>query len=85
VLAGKNRAANCLGLLSIFLSVVPLLYVFHSEMFATHALVETAVLVGGVGGSLLAVLSAGLIGSRWWFIASLAPVVDVIVLWGFSP
>jgi hypothetical protein len=85
VLAGNNKTANCLGLLSIFVSVVPLLYVFHSEMFPTHALTETAVLVGGVGGSLLAALSAGVSGSRWWFIAGLATVVDVVVLWGFSP
>ena len=85
MLAGNNKTANCLGLLNIFVSVVPLLYVFHSEMFPTHGLTETAVLVGGVGGSLLAALSTGLIGSRWWFVASLASVVDVVVLWGFSP
>ena len=85
MVAGKNKAASCLGLLSLFLSAVPLLYAFHSEMFPMHALTETTVLVGGVGGSLLAALSAGLIGSRWWFIASLAPVLDVVVLWGFSP
>jgi len=85
VLAGKNKAANCLGSLSIFLSAFPLLYVFHAEMFPTHALTETAALVGGVGGSLLVALRAGLIGSRWWFIASLAPVMDVVILWGFSP
>jgi len=85
VLSGNNKTANCLGLLSNFVSVVPLLYVFHSEMFPTHALTETAVLVGGVGGSLLAALSAGLIGSRSWFVASLASVVGVVVLWGFSP
>ena len=85
MLSGNNKTANCLGLLSIFVSVVPLLYVFHSEMFPTHALTETAVLVGGVGGSLLAALSAGLIGSRSWFVASLASVVGVVVLWGFSP
>ena len=85
MLSGNNKTANCLGLLSNFVSVVPLLYVFHSEMFPTHALTETAVLVGGVGGSLLAALSAGLIGSRSWFVASLASVVGVVVLWGFSP
>lgn len=83
--AGKNKAANWLGLLSIFLSVIPLLYVFHSEMFPKHALTEAVVLVGGIGGSLLAALSAGLIGSRWWFIASLAAAMDVVFLWGFSP
>jgi hypothetical protein len=85
VLPGNNKTANCFGLLSTFVSVVPLLYVFGSEMFPTHALTETAVLVGGVGGSLLAASSAGLIGSRWWFVASLASVSDVVVLWGFSP
>ena len=72
-------------MLSTAFSVIPILYSFHSEMFPTHALTEPAVLVGGVGGSSLAALSAGFIGSRWWFIASPASVVDVVVFWGFSP
>jgi hypothetical protein len=80
----RPKVANWLGILSIFLSVVPILYSFHSEIFPQHALIETVVLIGGVGGSLLAALSAGLLGSRWWFVASLAAMTDAVLLgWGF--
>jgi len=72
--------ANWLGTLSVFFSIVPILYIFHSELFPQDALIEAVVLVGGAGGSLLAALGAGLVGSRWWFIASLAAVVDAIIV-----
>ena len=58
-------AGNRLGFFSICLAVIPFFYIFHSEIFPNHALTETVVLIGGVGGSLLAALSAGVIGSRW--------------------
>ena len=81
----NNKTANWLGFASIFLAVIPLFYIFHSEIFPHHALTETAVLIGGVGGSLLAALTAGVIGSRWWFIAILAAAIDIVFLWGYSP
>ncbi len=81
----NKKAANWLGLFSILFSVVPLIYIFHSEMFPQHALTEALVLFGGVGGSLFAALGAGVIGSRWWFIATLGAALDVICLLGFSP
>ena len=67
------------------LAVVPIIYIFHAEAFPNHALTEIVVLLGGVGGSLLAALSAGVLGSRWWFIATVAAVVDAVSLWSFSP
>jgi hypothetical protein len=81
----NTRVANSFGFLSLVLSVIPVAYIFHAEIFPDAALTEAAVLIGGVGGSLLAAVGAGLIGSRWWFIAVLAAGVDVIFLWGFSP
>jgi hypothetical protein len=81
----NSKIGNCLGFLSILLAIVPVLYVFHADTFPNHALTETVVLIGGVGGSLLAALGAGLVGSRLWFIAILAAALDVISLWGFSP
>jgi hypothetical protein len=39
----------------------------------------------GFGGSLFAALLAGLVGSRWWLLALLGGVLDVIVALGFSP
>jgi len=85
VLLRNRKAANWLGFISILLSVIPLVYIFHTEMFPEHALTEAVVLIGGVGGSLIAALSAGLMGSRWWFIATLAAAMDVLFWWGFSP
>ncbi len=85
MLLRNRKAANWLGFISILLSVIPLVYIFHTEMFPEHALTEAVVLIGGVGGSLIAALSAGLMGSRWWFIATLAAAMDVLFWWGFSP
>ena len=85
MLIHKKKAANWLGVLSVLLSVIPLLYIFHTEMFPNDALTETVVLIGGVGGSLLMALSAGVIGTRWWFIATLGAAMDVAFLLSFSP
>ena len=81
----NKKVGNWLGFLSLLLSVGLLVYIFHSQMFPQYALTETAVLIGGVGGSLLAASSAGVIGSRWWFLATLAAAMDVVCLFGFSP
>jgi hypothetical protein len=79
------RAGNWLGFLSAFFAIVPIVYVFHADAFPNHALTETVVLLGGIGGSLLTALGAGVVGSRWWFTATLAAATDVACLWLFSP
>lgn len=81
----NNKAAKWLGFLSILLSVVPIVYIFHADRFPNLAQTEAVVIVAGVGGSFLAALNAGAIGSRWWFLATLAVAMDVVCLWGFSP
>lgn len=81
----NKKAGNWLGSLSILLSIVPLVYISHADMFPNLAQTEAVVIIGGVGRSFLAALSAGAIGSRWWFIATLAAAMDVVCLWGFSP
>jgi hypothetical protein len=43
------------------------------------------VLIGGVGGSLIAALIAGVIGSRWWLLALLGAALDAVCIVGFSP
>jgi len=72
-------------LTSLLLAVVPIVYVFDAGLFPAHALIETLVLIGGVGGSLIAALVAGLIGSRWWFAALAGGLLDVVLACGFSP
>jgi hypothetical protein len=81
----NKKLANWLGFLSVLISVVPVVYIFHADRFPNLAQTEVVVIIGGVGGSLLAALSAAAIGSRWWFLATLAAAMDVICLWGFSP
>ena len=81
----NKKAANWLGFFSILLSIVPVVYIFHADRFTNRAQTEAVVIIGGVGGSFLAALSAGLIGSRWWLIATIAATMDVVCLWGFSP
>lgn len=61
------------------------MYVTHAEVFPKHALTEYVVLVGGIGGSLLTALIAGLVGSRWWLMALLGAVLDVVLAIAFSP
>jgi hypothetical protein len=79
------RIGHALGLFSVFLAAVPIVYIFHADAFPKHAQTELAVVLGGVLGSLLAAIGAGIVGSSWWFIATLGAVVDVVCLWGFSP
>jgi uncharacterized membrane protein YqgA involved in biofilm formation len=78
------KVGNRLGFTSIFLSVIPLLLIFVPTAFPQNNLTGYLVLFGGVGGSLLLALGAGLIGSRWWFFALLGPA-SVIVLLLLSP
>ena len=84
-MAIRRKIANGLGAASLALFTVPLVYIAIPERFAHHALTETLVLVGGVGGSLLSAVVAGLLGSRLWFIAVLGAALDIVALWGFSP
>jgi hypothetical protein len=81
----RQTLANWLGLVSVLLAVVPAVYVFHADFFPNHALTESVVLIGGIGGSLFTGFVAGLVGSRWWFFALLGGVMDVVVAYGFSP
>ena len=81
----NHRVGKWLGFLSLSLAVVPIVYIFHAGAFPHHASTEIVVLLGGVGGSLLAALSAGVVGSRWWFIATVAAAVVAVCLCGFSP
>jgi hypothetical protein len=81
----SKKVASWLGFLSILLSSVPIVYIFHADGFPNLAQTEAVVIIGGVGGSFLAALSAGVIGSRWWFLATLAAATDIACLWGFSP
>jgi len=83
-LRGKT-VANLLGLVSILLAIVPVTYVLHADSFPKYALTESVVLIGGIGGSLLAALTAGIVGSRWWLMALLGGVLDLVVAYGFSP
>jgi hypothetical protein len=85
VLFSNHRVGNLLGCSSILFAAVPIVYIFHADAFPNHALTETAVLLGGIGGSLLAALIAGAVGSRWWFMATLAAAADLVCLWGFNP
>jgi hypothetical protein len=81
----NKKLANWLGFLSVLISVVPVVYIFHADRFPNLAQTEAVVIIGGVGGSFLAALSAAVIGSRWWFLATLAAAMDIVCLWGFSP
>ncbi len=81
----NKKVASWLGFLSILLSIVPVVYIFHADRFPNLAQTEAVVIIGGVGCSFLAALSAGVIGSRWWFLATLAAATDVVCLWGFNP
>lgn len=81
----RNKIGNALGSLSILLAVVPVVYIFHPDAFPNHALTEKIVLLGGVGGSLLAAVAGGISGSGWWFLASVGAFVDMFCMWWFSP
>ncbi len=81
----RQTFANWLGIVSLLLAVLPVVYVFHADSFPNNALTESVIFYGGIGGSLLAALLAGLVGSRWWLFALLGGVMDVVVALGFSP
>ena len=81
----RSAIANSLGLVSLLLAVVPLIYIARPDAFPYHALTESAVLIVGVGGSLLAATIAGFTGSRWWLLGLLGTALDIVCLWGFSP
>lgn len=81
----RRTVANWFGAASIVLSLVPAMYVTHAEVFPKLPLTEYVVLIGGVGGSLLAALIAGLVGSRWWLVALLGAALDVVLATAFSP
>ena len=72
----SRRAANWVGFLSILPAITPVAYAVHVDRFPDHAFTESVVLIGGVGGSLAAALLAGLMGCRWWLLASLAGAFD---------
>ena len=76
----SRRAANWAGFLSILLAITPVVYALQADRFPDNALTESVILIGGVGGSLAAALLAGLIGSRWWLLASLAGAFDYLWL-----
>jgi hypothetical protein len=81
----SKDVASRLGFLSILLSIIPIVYIFYADRFPSLAHTEAVVIIGGVGGSFLAALTAGVIGSRWWLFATLAAAMDIVCLWGFSP
>jgi hypothetical protein len=85
VFVRSKKVASWLGILSILLFSVPIVCIFHADRFPNLAQTEALVIIGGVGGSFIAALSAGVIGSRWWLLATLAAATDVVCLWGFSP
>ena len=64
----RKTLANWVGIASVLLSVIPLAYIARPNVFPYHALTESVVLIGGVGGSLFAAVIAGLIvldGGCW--------------------
>ena len=81
----SSKAGNWLGFVSVVLCIVPLTYVARPAAYPETSLTEAIVLIGGAGGSLPTALSAGVIGSRWWFVAALGSALDVACIWGFSP
>lgn len=81
----RQTLANWLGLVSLSLAVLPVVYVFHADSFPNNALTNSVIFYGGIGGSLFAATVAGLVGSRWWLFALLGGVMDVVVALGFSP
>jgi hypothetical protein len=81
----NKRAANWLGFVSLSLSIVPLTYIAYPDVYPDTSLTEAVVLFGGPSGSFLVALAAGFLGSKWWFVAGLASVLDVVCIFGFSP
>lgn len=74
------RKGGRLGILSIFLAVIPLAFILVPG-FPQDNLTGYVVICGEGGASLLCALGAGLVGSRLWFLATLGPaVVAALVL-----
>jgi len=72
-----------LGILSIFLAVIPLAFILVPR-FPQDNLMGYVVICGAGGASLLCALGAGIVGSRLWFLATLGPaLVAALVL--FNP
>ena len=51
-------------LVSLLVVVLPVMYVFHADIFPNRALTESVVLIGGIVGSLSSALIAGLVDCR---------------------
>lgn len=73
------QTARRLGILSIFLAVIPLVFILVPG-FPQGNLTGYVVIWGGGGASMLCALGAGLMGSRLWFIALLGPVLVIFLL-----
>jgi hypothetical protein len=78
------KAGRKLGFFSTVPSLIPLSFILASTLFPQTNLTANLIIFGGGGGSLLTALAAGLIGSRWWLLALLAPGI-VIALLLFNP
>jgi hypothetical protein len=80
-LVRNYKAGNKLGFCSIVLAVIPLSFILMPTAFRE---MPWANLTGflGLGGSLILALTAGFIGSRWWFFAMLGPGLIVVLLLG---
>ena len=74
------RVGARLGFLSVPLAIAPVLFILVPEAFPPNDLTGYLVIYGGVGGSLLMALGAGVIGSRWWFFALLGPAISIVLL-----
>lgn len=75
-----------LGVLSLLLIAVPLALILAPipEWLPQDNLTGYIVICGGAGASLLCAFGAGLIGSRYWFVALLGPAaVLALVLFSF--
>jgi hypothetical protein len=83
VFVRNYQTGRRLGILSIFLAVIPLAFILVPG-FPQDNLTGFVAICGGGGASLLCALGAGLVGSRLWFLATLGPaVVAALVL--FNP
>ena len=79
----SRRVASWLGLLSVLLAIMPQAYVFHLDRFPdVYGVTESVILIGGVCGSVVVALLAGLVGSRWWLLALLGGPFDWLWLVG---
>ena len=80
MLVRNYQTGRRLGILSIFLVVIPLAFILLPG-FPEDNLTGYIVICGGGAASLLCALGAGLVGSRLWFLATLGPaMVAALVL-----